>query len=77
MLIRDVTSVHVLSFAFFVHVGILVFNSINDPAFVTPHGFSEMGTISIWPQNGRNQLNPDKYNMISFSFSIESELFLY
>lgn len=46
----------------------LTFNSIHDPAVVTPHGFSEMDTISIWPRNGRKQLDPDKYMDIIEAF---------
>ncbi|GFG40511.1 hypothetical protein Cfor_07575 [Coptotermes formosanus] len=46
----------------------LTFNSIHDPAVVTPHGFSEMDTISIWPRNGRKQLDADKYMDIIEAF---------
>lgn len=46
----------------------LTFNSIHDPAVVTPHGFAEMGTLSIWTRNGRKQLDPDKYMDIIETF---------
>ncbi|XP_021922137.1 queuine tRNA-ribosyltransferase accessory subunit 2 isoform X3 [Zootermopsis nevadensis] len=37
------------------------FCSIHDPAVATPYGFNDKNTISIWPRNGRKQLDPDKY----------------
>ncbi|PNF39844.1 Queuine tRNA-ribosyltransferase accessory subunit 2 [Cryptotermes secundus] len=39
----------------------LTFCSIHDPAAVTPHGFNERDTVSIWSRTGRKQLDPDKY----------------